>query len=268
MAQNTAYQGGGVHGSACPDLSELAHSSSSDGILFGDNCERRVFFPTNYSSAGISAIGEYCGVLSAATPDPLSALRLLAPSPYDVLKRAALLELNQASRGRRLKFPEQQPQQGATQDFANHPDAEVFGSKINNNPVSPKRRRCRQRRQNEPETRTVHGGGAHDNNTGIPPPLQESSPHRRATVAEIYSPHCLQRSTSSRVDRERRDACNTTADAINSTFSHHGHDEDWSVAVLLDTLRADEARTIREATRLRREADPSLLIRRFLRNSG
>lgn len=266
MARNTAHQGGGVHGSVCPGLpvSELAHGG--DGIIFGDNCERRVFFPTNHGSARISAIDEDCGVLSAATPDPLLALRLLAPSPYDVLKRAALLELNETSRGGRLNSPGQQTQ-GATHDWVDHPDAEVCGSKINSNASSPKQRR-RQLRQNEPETKTVHGGGAHDNNTGVPPPSRESSSHRRATLAEIYSPHCLQRSTSSRVDRERRDACDTTADAINSTSSHRGNDEDRSVAVLLDTLRADEARTIREATRLRREADPSLLIRRFLRNSG
>lgn len=302
MARNTVVSVSGRRKRRSPrqlvvstSSSELA-STKKDGIIFGDNCERRVFFPKNHNSNNsstriVSAIDEEegRGVLSAVTPDPLSALGLLTPSPYGLLKRAALLELKQATRGRRLtSSPEQQHQQHqaqeATTPCSNQPNVDVVcgGNNINNNKEVPPKQPCRQRRQNEPETSmTHHGGGGrrNNNNTRIRPRSRESasSPHNKTTsggtalrVAEIYSPHWHHQRSSSGVYPQRRDiACNyTTAEASASSYHHRGCDEDQSVVALLDTLRAGEARIIREATRLRREADPSVLIRRFLRSSG
>lgn len=64
----------------------------TDGVLFGDRCERRVFFPAtqavNANNVDViaNANADASIVSRAASPNLLAALGLVAPSPYVALK--------------------------------------------------------------------------------------------------------------------------------------------------------------------------------------
>lgn len=260
-----------------------------EGVLFGNSCERRVFFPSsqNATRAEVAVVDEdededtdgrrskphrdgrrwaqqqhrketpfnadklaTLAPLRLAVIDPLSALGLMPRSPYKILRRSAVPV----------------PAVAADEDGA----PEKRRSKPLDRLPSAEAQHRHSIDYNTPMVLPPRGNGSL---RWLTPRGRNSFPLkdfdlRDATFEDIYSPQRSQRAGSSTVAREsaihhRRGNCRDDNLAIAS-----GYEESGSVATLLRRIRADERATIREATRLRREADPGALIRRFLRSSG
>lgn len=211
-------------------LSTSMTPSGDDGILFGESCERRVFFPG--SSKQVAASIDANDALHITSKDPLRALGLLSPSPYVVLKRSAPVSAAQGGdtvkRSRTPNQPHRFPKQGS---------ADTVRVIRSTSPQQP--------------SRTTQRCG-------------ESPPHDCGALEAIYGgKHSPQRIQRHGVFRDRRRGTNETGNPPFDSFR-----QDQSVAMIYHKTWPDEAATRREATRLRREADPSILIKRFLRSFG
>lgn len=196
-----------------------------DGIIFGANCERRVFFPTSNNLNHAEALDVDAALVRAASTGPLSALGLIPASPYIVLKRSA--SVPEKSQGRGAVSPCRQQQ-------------------------SPTQQRAITVSQQQQSASTTREHVANN------PPRDDGT--LRPAFEHIYSPQRLPRAGTSR-RRRRRD--NGKENPICDVLG-----KDHAAPFLLQRMREDEMATMREAAKLRREADPGALIRRFLRCSG
>lgn len=221
-----------------------------DGIVFGDRCERRVFVPGS-SSRNVAVASNLHGSKerrTAAGKDPLHALGLVSPSPYPILRKnttvatAAVRQEARIEAGRQVDSPSEQPLRTHRQISRTAQGQET----LSNHPfVSSK----------EPWTSvapTSGCGGRH--NSSSPPPRYHGLPHGTSYGA-IYSPQ-----------RNRRRGADTDKGHLNSSFKYF--DQDKSAMLLLQRIRANEQVMAEEVVRLRREADPRVMIRRFWRSSG
>lgn len=233
--------------SASPTRLVVDHEGASweedDGVLFGSRCNKRVFFPGPNSQTAVVASDVFGAHQRAPAKDPLSALGLFPSSPYAILRKNAPLAVGAAqhdestARERRSNSPPQQPSPTREAKFSLFKDVSA--------PLEPLWTTA---------AATACGGKRYPS----PPPTRYQQ-----TACEIYSPQRLQRSRG----RCRR---NVEADPRRSTclVGDESFGEDPSAVLLLDKIRADEKATGEEAARLHREADATVMIRRFWRCSG
>lgn len=220
-----------------------------DGILFGGNCERLIFFPgSNKRNEAVAVNVHGSHQRTAAVTDPLSALGLFPPSPYDVLRQNAPVAAYSAQ------------------------EESVNGARVSKSPNH--QHLHSQRPSSREEIKTVEKKGfssieepwttaaATSGNGG-----RHTSPHhgssQEPTFEEIYSP---QRPRRCRGRRQRH--ADVTRKSSNCSASEESLREDESAVLLLQKIRADEKATLYEAARLRNQADASAMIRRFWRRSG
>lgn len=226
------------------DVDEGVHGSDDDGVLFGDGCERRVFFPGS-NKQNTAVAGDVHGAQRRApATDPLFALGLFPSSPYILLRQNAPAPDNVAqeectnNRARRSKSPAQQ--RGATDAFGRGAYAPLEQPWTTAAATS-----CPSKHFSSPTPAARHHGRS-----------------KEACYEKIYSPQ----------KKRSRGRFKPIADGNQGgpAYSASGgsYNDDESAIFLLQKIRADEKATIEEATRLRCEADASVMIRRFWRRSG
>ena len=226
-------------------IDEGVGESDEDGVLFGDSCDRRVFFPgSNKQNAAVA--GDVHGAQQRApATDPLYALGLFPSSPYTALRESApgpgnaAQEDSTSNRARRSKSPK--PRRAAVDALGRSACAPLEQPWTTAAATSCRGKRC---------PSPISGARHHD-------------PRQVASYEEIYSPQKL---------RCRRGRFKSAADGnqerpTNSTAGEP-FDDDESATFLLQKIRADEKAMAEEAARLRCEADASVMIRRFWRRSG
>lgn len=224
---------------------------SDDGILFGDSCERRIFFPgSNKRNTAVAENVRGSHHRAAAGTDPLSALGLFPTSPYVVLRQNAPLpessakEENDNNREKRSKSPTHE------QPYLQRPHSREAVEIL-------AKRSCS---SIEPPWTTAAATSCHGERRTTSP-YDGSS--QEPTFEDIYSPQRPRRFRG----RRRRPADGTQRSSY-CTVSEDSFGEDESAVLLLQKIRADEKAAFDEAARLRRQADASSMIRRFWRQSG
>lgn len=221
-----------------------------DGILFGDSCERRVFFPgSNKRNAAVAINVHGSHPRAAAATDPLSALGFFPASPYVVLRQNApvpAISAQEESDNKREKGSKSPTHQ---QHHAQRPHSrgavDTFGITPYSSIEQPWTTAAATSCHGERRTSPYHGSS------------------QEPTFEDIYSP---QRPRRSRGRRRRR--ADVTQGSSYRSASEEYFGEDESAVLLLKKIRADEEATLGEAARLRSQADASSMIRRFWRRSG
>ena len=208
-----------------------------DGVLFGSSCDRRVFFASSNKHTPVVAADVLSARQRLPTKDPLHALGLFPLSPYAILRKnttnvvVAAGQHNDSSatvRGPRSKSPTRQPS----------PPSAVTGALWDV---------C------TPPEKAI--GGKH---------YASLAPKRyQETACEIYSPQRLQRYRG----RRRRNV-DATPRSVTCLEHENSLREGDSTDFFLEKIRTVEKATSEEVARLRCEADPSVMIRRFWRYSG
>lgn len=190
---------------------EWAQASGMKGTLFGEGCERRIFYP-NSQNVHLEAC------LSKQRPsDPLASLGLMPSSPYKELISTASVRMI-IERGKSESSVDQRMRTtGAEVPF----------------------KRCS-------GTTSLSSGR-------FPSPTRYGSSKIQQLTGDLCSPVFLEE-------------CSSRMRNVGALIRFNGKDQ--SMTTLLEQMRVVERATIAEATRLRRQADPNALIRRFLRRSG
>lgn len=219
---------------SAPRVDEGAREGDDDGILFGDSCERRVFFPGSGKHNTAVAGDVHGSQQRAPATDPLCALGLFPSSPYGLLRQNAPAPDNAAQpecinkKARRSKSPKHEARAIDVGRGAYAPLEQLWTTAA---ATAYRGKRC-------------------------------SSPAPMESYEEIYSPQKLQRC---------RGRLKPVADGNQESPAYSAAGEsfdDESAMFLLQKIRAGERATVEEAARLRCEADASVMIRRFWRRSG
>lgn len=211
-----------------------------DGVLFGETCERLVYFPGSNNHCAAAAVDAH-GALRVAPTDPLSALGLFPVSPYGDLKRSAWVPVAKEDGARRRSKSSDKPRQRSPQ--------KPRATSTNGTPGTTT---TAVSQQQQSTTTTTHKKN--------PSPSRDKDAREKIYEDIFSAPQRAQHEGGTSRRRRRR------SDGLDPR--QHYCLEEQSAAVLLQRIRADEAATLKEAVRLQREANPSLLLRRFLRCSG
>lgn len=240
--------------------------SDVDGVLFGESCERRIFLPVSNKRNAVAedvhgAQQRTSSSTSRTLADPLGALGLVPPSPYAALRHKMPVAAEAGDdAGRRTKTPSSPPS-----GFAN----DTLG--LNNSSVSLDQRYS--------SAVTTSFSGRYD--ISCRPSHFDEGAHQTASFEEIYSPQRLQRAggrgpkgvkicdkgrptSTLSVDHDGR--IQDSPSLVKPTLECFGRDA--STLTLVQRMRIHGHPVSEQATRLRREADPGAMIRRFWRSSG
>lgn len=208
-----------------------------DGVLFGDSCDRRVFFPNSNENSKAKVL-EADQSLYARSTYPLVALGLLPPSPYVDLKRVALhvpAVVDQPD-VHRTKFPTHQKQ--------SHRSSTPRARRDGADQVAPKQ-------EHRQSTEATHL-------------RRKSLPNDVRGTNEMAYEHVYSREQILHV----QPSCRSSRRSQHNSRACASKERHQAAKKFQSKSGTDETASIREVTRLRREADPSILLRRFLRVSG
>lgn len=208
-----------------PCTGEWTQVSSMKGLLFGEDCERRIFYPTS-QNVHLEAY-----MSRQRSSDPLASLGLMPSSPYKELKSIASVR-TMIERDKSESLSKCRDQQGSTDQRMQTTGAQVPSERCTGTSLSSGR---------------------------FPSPPKYNISKQQLKGADLCSPVRLEECGSAARNRTRMRN-------VDELIGCDGKDQ--SITTLLERMRGVERATIAEATRLRREADPSALIRRFLRRSG
>ena len=206
------------------------------GVLFGGDCERRIFYPTTPHKVHVDLEGG-----RQRSANPLAALRLTPSSPYVGLRIAATVSTPN-EHGKvvsRSKFRDHQEEQRSTELYACQQETAAE--------LSPRR------------STSLRGRVSTS-----PPRKYINSSAQQITNGSVFSSQWSERygvagrSHNIRILRDDNLAISSRCE----------EDNNRPINTQLKRMRIAEKVTAAEAIRLQREADPSVLIRRFLRCSG